>query len=148
QIVEKVDAYEWKKDDAFLTTRSAVIKSAKPGFFTATAIKNYTLSSSQTLGCRSLTSKAFSYIPNTEIANLIVYPNPVDDGVIYLEARDDLSDLLLSVFDVSGKFVYSTLVPSLTERRTINLAFLQNGKYIIRLQNGKFSETKNIWIEK
>ncbi len=148
QMVEKIDAYEWKKDDAFLTTRAAIIKSAKPGFFTATAIKNYSISSSQILGCRSLASKAFSFIPNTEIQNLIAYPNPAPDGIIYLEARDDLSDLLLTVYNVSGKFVYSTLVPSLTERRQINLSFLEGGKYIVRLQNSKFSESKNIWIEK
>lgn len=148
QMVEKVDAYEWKKDDAFLTTRAALIKSAKPGFFTATAIKNYTISNSQTLGCRSLSSKAFSFIPDTEIANLIAYPNPATDGMLYLEAREDLSDLTLSVYNVSGKSVYSTLVPSLTERRQVNLSFLENGKYIIRLQNNKFSESRNIWIEK
>jgi hypothetical protein len=148
QIAEKVDAYEWKKDDAFLTTRAAIIKTAKPGFFTATAIKNYTLSSNQVLGCRSLSSKAFSFIPNAENTNLISYPNPTNDGFIYLEAREDLSDLVLSVYDVAGKFVYSALVPSLTERRKVNLSFLENGKYIIRLQNSKFSESKNIWIEK
>ncbi|MBA4853227.1 sialate O-acetylesterase [Emticicia sp. BO119] len=148
QIVEHVDAYEWKKDDAFLTTRASIIKSVKPGFFTATAIKNYAVGSGLTLGCRSFTSKAFSFIPNTEIKNLILYPNPASDGVIYLEAREDISDLLLSVYNVNGKFVYSTLVPSLTERRQINLSFLQDGKYIIRLQNSKFSESRNIWIEK
>lgn len=148
QLLEKVDAYEWKKDDAFLTTRSSVIKSTKPGFFTATAIKNYSIGNNVTLGCRSLLSKAFSFIPNTEINNLIVYPNPVPDGFVYIEARDDLSDLLLSVYDVSGKFIYSTIVPSLTERRQVNLSFLANGKYIIRLQNSKFSESRTIWVEK
>ncbi len=148
QILGKVDAYEWKKDDAFLTTRSAIIKSSKPGFFTATAIKNYALGNGQTLGCRSLLSKAFSFIPNTAIKNLIVYPNPIPDGLVYIEAREDLSDLQMSVFDVSGKFIHSTLVPSLTERRQVNLSFLENGKYIIRLQNSKFSETRTIWLER
>lgn len=148
QILEKVDAYEWKKDDAFLTTRAAIIKSSKPGFFTATAIKNYALGNGQTLGCRSLLSKAFSFIPNTAINNLIVYPNPIPDGLVYIEAREDLSDLLLSVFDVSGKFIHSALVPPLTERRQVNLSFLENGKYIIRLQNSKFSETRTIWLER
>ncbi|RYU95548.1 sialate O-acetylesterase [Emticicia agri] len=148
QMTEKIDAYEWRKDDAFLTTRASIIKSAKPGFFTATAVKNYQLATNQILGCRSIPSKAFSFIPNTEIKNLVVYPNPVTDGVVYLEAREDLSDLIFTVYNTSGKFVYSTLVPSLTERREINLSFLQDGKYIIRLQNSKFSESKSIWIER
>jgi hypothetical protein len=148
QMIEKVDAYEWKRDDAFLTTRSAIIKSSKPGFFTATAIKNYSVSAGITIGCRSLLSKAFSFIPSTEIDNLIIYPNPAPDGMVYIEARDDLSDLSLKVYDVSGKFIYTTLVPSLTERRQVDLSFLDGGKYILRLQNSKFSESRTIWIEK
>lgn len=148
QLAETVDAYEWKKDEAFLSTRAAIIKSIKSGFFMATAIKNYTIGNSQTLGCRSFSSKVFPFVPNLEIKNLILYPNPATNGIVYLEAREDISDLLLSVYDVSGKFVYSTLIPSLTERRQVNLSFLQDGKYIIRLQNSKFSESRNIWIEK
>lgn len=148
QLVDKVDGYEWKRDEAFLTTRSSVIKSSKPGFFTATAIKNYTTDNNQIIGCRSLQSDAFSFVPSATIDNLIVYPNPVPNGYVYIEARDDLSDLVLSVYDLAGKFMYSTLVPSLTERRKIDLSFLSSGKYIVRLQNSKFSESRNIWIEK
>jgi len=148
QINNTADAYEWKKDDAFLTTKSSLVKSVKPGFFTVSAIKNYSLGNTQVVACRSNLSKAFSFIPDTEIKNLIIYPNPSPNGIVNIESKEDLSDLSLNVYTINGKYIYSTSIPPLTERRLIDLSFLEEGKYIVRLQNNTFTESKQIWIEK
>ncbi|WP_337044000.1 sialate O-acetylesterase [Emticicia sp. 17c] len=148
QFSDKIDSYEWKRDGAFLTTKAALIKSTKPGFFVVTGIKNYSIGNNQSIACRSVLSNAFSFIPDVSIEELILYPNPTPNGLITLETRDDLSDLTLSVYNLKGEFIYSMLVPPLTERRVIDLSFLGGGKYIVRLQNSTFSQSKNILIDK
>lgn len=140
--------FEWKRDGVILSNRTSVIKATKPSFYTVTAIQNYTISSSLSLACRSNLSGAFSFIPDLSIKDIIVYPNPSPDGLVTLEAQEDLADLALIVYSMEGKYIYSTPIPALTERRLVDLSFLSNGSYLVKLVNTTFQETRRIWIEK
>jgi hypothetical protein len=140
--------FEWKKDASILTNKTSLVKAAKPAFFTVLALQNYTISNTQTLTCRSNLSGAFSFIPDITIKNIIIYPNPSPDGLVTIEAQEDLNGLALIVYSLKGQIIYSTAIPSLTERRLVDLSFLSEGKYIVKLISNSFEEVKQIWIEK
>jgi Secretion system C-terminal sorting domain len=140
--------FEWKKEGSNLSNNTSLIKATKPGFFTVTALQNFTIANNQVITCRSNLSGAFSYIPDITIKGVILYPNPTPNGIVTLEAQEDLSDFSLIVYSLKGQFIYSTVIPALTERRLVDLSFLSEGKYIVKLFNSSFQETKNIWIER
>ncbi len=140
--------FEWKKEGANFSNNTSLIKVTKPGFFTVTALQNFTIAPNQVISCRSNLSGAFSYIPDVTIKNVIIYPNPTPDGLITLEAAEDLADIAMIVYSTQGQIIYSTPIPVLSERRLVDLSFLGEGKYIVRLINNSFQETKHIWIEK
>jgi hypothetical protein len=141
-------SYEWKKDGILSSNKTAIIKATRPSFFTVTAIQNFSVSGSLSLSCRSNISGAFSFIPDLSIKDVIIYPIPSTDGLISLESQEDLSDLALIVYSLQGKYIYSTSISALTERRVVDLSFLSDGSYIIKLKNNTFEQTKHIWIEK
>jgi Carbohydrate esterase, sialic acid-specific acetylesterase len=140
--------YEWRKGGSITPNKTAFIKAAKASFYTVSSLQNYTIANNKTITCRSNLSGAFSFIPDETIENVIIYPNPTPDGLITLEAQEDLADFSLIVYSLRGQFIYSTPIPALTERRLVDLSFLGEGKYIVKLVNSTFQETKNIWIEK
>lgn len=141
-------SYEWKKDGVISPNKTAFLKATQASFFTVSSIKNYTLPDNKSITCRSNLSGAFSFIPDVGIENVIIYPNPSPDGLVMFEAKSDLSDFTLIVYSLKGQIVYSAPIPALTERRVVDLSFLDEGKYFVKILNDTFEETKQIWIEK
>jgi hypothetical protein len=139
--------YEWSKDGGISPNKNQFLKTAKASFLTVTALQNYTVNN-VTLTCRSNLSGAFSFIPDVTLQGVIVYPNPTPDGLVTLEAQEDLADFTLVVYSPKGQYIYSTPIPALTERRLVDLSFLSEGNYIVKLVNSTFQETKHIWIER
>lgn len=139
--------YEWKQDGAISTNKTGLIKINTPSFITVTALKNYTLFNKQ-LSCRSNLSGAYSFVANTELSGIIAYPNPTPNGILMLESKENIENSTLIVYNEKGQFIHSVSVPSLSERRTIDLSHLVSGKYIVKLIHGAFVETKHIVISK
>lgn len=148
KIVMPDFTYEWKQDGTISSNKTAFLKASKASFFTVASLKNYTLANNKTITCASKLSGAFSFIPDVSLKDIIIYPNPTYDGVITLEAKDNIPNFTLTVYSPQGQFIYSSSVPALTERRLVDLSFLRNGKYIIKLSNASIVETRHIWIDK
>lgn len=68
-------------------------------------------------------------IPNSELQNISIYPNPTKD-VLNFEGFN--SSIKISVFDVLGKQV---LEQSLNNGETLNVSELSNGIYTIKINN-------------
>ncbi len=151
QATQKTEAtdltYEWKQDGNILPNKTGFLKTSNQSFITVTALRNFTVSN-KTLTCRSNLSGAYSFVPNTELSGIIVYPNPTPNGVVTLEAKENVENSLLVVFNEKGQFVYSASVPNLSERRSIDLSHLNSGKYVLKFSYGAFVETKSIVIAK
>lgn len=79
-------------------------------------------------------------VETNEIDGFAIFPNPVKDGRVFIISTSNaLKDV--RIFDVSGKQVISLS----TESREINVSGLQNGTYVIRVeQEGKTSVQKLI----
>ncbi|AFK02041.1 protein of unknown function DUF303 acetylesterase [Emticicia oligotrophica DSM 17448] len=140
-------AYEWKRDNEVLNNKTAFLKATTPSFFTVTALKNYSVPN-KTLTCRSNLSGAYSFIPDPTITDIIIYPIPTTNGIITLEAKDNISDIILTIYNLKGELVYFNSIPTLSERRVVDLSSLSAGKYIAKITHGAFVETKNLFIQK
>jgi hypothetical protein len=140
-------SYEWKQDGSIATNKTSFIKINTPSFVTVTALRNFTVSN-KTFSCRSNLSGAYSFVPNAELSGIIIYPNPTSDGIVTLEAKENVEDLLLTIYDSRGQFIYMSPIPNLTERRVLDLSNLGPGRYIVKLTYGESIETRSIVIMK
>jgi hypothetical protein len=70
------------------------------------------------------------------------YPNPVNNGKIYLTSKTSL-DKEIIIFDVLGKKVFQNTVSS----KEISLANLMPGVYIIKLREGELTTTRKLIIK-
>lgn len=86
---------------------------------------------------------------------LLVYPNPTN-GMLHIQMENEKlimqNDLLVKVFDIAGKEIYtSPLAPLLKERGLkgeVNLSHLQNGIYFLQLSTGEQNFIQKIVIQK
>lgn len=79
---------------------------------------------------------------NNEIAGLIMYPNPVSNGVLHIESNLN-TERTISLFDVLGKQVLKTT----TSNNTINIGNLNSGIYIIKISEGGKTATRKLVIK-
>ena len=76
--------------------------------------------------------------------NFIIYPNP-SNGEIYIKARQEMGNAIISIFDVNGRKVLSKKM----ELRTItNLTAnsLKAGIYLIRIDADNYSQTTKLIV--
>lgn len=140
-------SYEWKQDGSISANKTAIVKINAPSFITVTALRNFTVAN-KTLTCRSNLSGAYSFVPSTELSGIFIYPNPTSNGIVTLEAKENLEDVTLTIYDSKGQFIYRSPIPNLTEPRVVDLSNLSSGRYIVKLTNGIYVETKGIVIMK
>ncbi|OAB28231.1 Por secretion system C-terminal sorting domain-containing protein [Flavobacterium fryxellicola] len=75
------------------------------------------------------------------IEGLSLYPNPVNNGKVYVTTKNDL-DKEIIIFDVLGKKVLQTVLSS----RELNVSTLSSGVYIIRINEREASATRKLII--
>jgi len=79
-------------------------------------------------------------INSNELSNLQVYPNPANDFLTI--ETGTLNDKLVRIFDISGKLVLDTIVT-----KTLNTSNLQNGLYILEIQENDAISTSKLIIQ-
>lgn len=77
-----------------------------------------------------------------QIAGLSVYPNPVKNGMLYVNTNNNL-EKNVSVFDVTGKLVLATQV----NNEAINVSNLKAGVYFANITENGITETRKVVIE-
>lgn len=75
------------------------------------------------------------------IEGLSLYPNPVNNGKVYISTKNDL-DKEIIIFDVLGKKVLQTTISS----RELNVSNLSSGVYIIKINEKEASATRKLII--
>jgi hypothetical protein len=69
------------------------------------------------------------------------YPNPVNNGKIYITSKTSL-DKEISIFDVLGKKVLQTTISS----RELNISTIPPGVYIIKITEGDTTATRKLIV--
>ncbi|TXE09026.1 T9SS type A sorting domain-containing protein [Gelidibacter salicanalis] len=91
-----------------------------------------------TVSAQSLPSKI---VTSNEIIDLVIYPNPVSNGKIYITTKQNLSKLV-EIYDVLGKKIVSNTLFG----KELNISRLTPGIYILKIQEGTNSATRKLVV--
>lgn len=80
-------------------------------------------------------------------SNFNIYPNPTNDGVVYIENKNAMDLTKIEVLDVLGNIV-STNSPKTETKVKLNLSDMPNGNYFVRMYSGNMISTKKIAVVK
>ncbi|WP_273566588.1 galactose oxidase-like domain-containing protein [Maribacter halichondriae] len=112
------------------------------GSITAEQAGVYTFSSDE--GCSAQLTVIVGVEPETEakFQDVIIYPNPVRDGVVKLVLDDFMNETInVSFYDIYGKLVIRKVVPQEHEAEvSFDMSFLSDGTYIIEMARTKNDE--------
>ena len=78
---------------------------------------------------------------NNSIEGLTIYPNPVNNGKIFISSAKNLSKTV-EIFDVLGKKKLSTSLSG----NALDISKLTSGVYIIKIAEGNTVETRKLII--
>lgn len=78
--------------------------------------------------------------------NLNIYPNP-SNGLLNIDLKNINGTASCNVYSIIGTLVYSTDI-TIDSSNSINLSFLDNGIYLIEVNDGKSVQTSKIIISK
>ncbi len=82
-----------------------------------------------------------SKVDEFENKSIQIYPNPSSDIIQFYSPTLSLNNFQLSIYNVSGKQVVSTIMP---DHQTVNIAQLESGIYFYKLQKGNEIQTGKI----
>lgn len=94
----------------------------------------------------SYASKALS-VSDTEIEQIQLYPNPVNNGEFYIQVPQNMDDLEVSVYDALGAQLFSKNSFQVGSKAIINTNFAQKkGLYFVRINSKGNSTIKKLII--
>ncbi len=79
------------------------------------------------------------------IAKIAVYPNP-NKGILNIQLPDNATNTMLNLYDIQGRKVASK--PAFSNAETMNIGNLQDGVYILSVENETFRTSKKIVLNK
>ncbi|HBK82471.1 MAG TPA: T9SS C-terminal target domain-containing protein [Flavobacterium sp.] len=79
---------------------------------------------------------------NTTIEGLSIYPNPVNNGKLFVNSKLSL-EKEIQIFDVLGKKVFEII----TNNKEINISNVMPGVYIIRIREKEASATRKLIVK-
>lgn len=75
------------------------------------------------------------------IEGLTIFPNPVNNGKVYISTKHNLAKNI-EIFDVLGKKVISQVLYG----KELKIQDLNPGVYILKIKEGKFSATRKLVV--
>ena len=79
---------------------------------------------------------------DTSIEGLSFYPNPVNNGKIYITSKSSL-DKEITISDVLGKKVLQTVLST----KELNISNLSPGVYIIKIKENEATATRKLIVK-
>ncbi|MCF8296881.1 MAG: T9SS type A sorting domain-containing protein, partial [Saprospiraceae bacterium] len=89
-------------------------------------------------------------VSENHVFQIFVSPNPTNGKFSIISNKLHFKNLLLEIYDVNGRLVYSKSGIDFTVNKifNINASFLSNGFYIVKIQNDDYSISKKLIIKK
>ncbi len=141
--------WDWRQGGRSLPATESAIKVTQTGEFIARSRVTFVANSGGSARtCLSPFSAAVLYQPTGETADgLVVYPNPSRLGKVAIETLEDLTDVEITVTALSGQVVYSKKFPDLKIRKEIDLSYVNEGAYILKVSSRTLKQSKRIIID-
>ncbi len=101
------------------------------------AAGNYTANIMDSNQCSQDTELSFT------IDAIDIYPNPVNEGVIYINCPifDDEQEYTLEVYSINGQRLIAKQQKTLNNQMILNVSQLKSGAYLLKVVNDYYSET-------
>ena len=153
-ITDKVSAdiqsvrFDWKRGTNELMVNTSEIRVNQLGDYNVRSRIGFDLGGGVINTCVSPFSSFLRYTPPATDEGLLLYPNPNGSGKFSVETKEDLTNVLLSVYTILGQEVVSNSYSILKQRTAIDLSTLAGGYYIVKLRAAGFNASKRIFIEK
>jgi hypothetical protein len=143
----QTDLYDWRRGSEIIPQTSAVVKVVVTSNYSARTKSEFRLNNNS-LTCYSDFSAPKAFTFDASNGGLSVYPNPTSEGVVTIETLENLENAAVTIYSLSGARVFATQIPSLNERKALDIANLAQGVYIIRVQSASFDLSKRLIINR
>jgi hypothetical protein len=134
--------YRWYLNSDTLAAQSETVKAVRSGLYSAQSFINY----SPDLTCFSALSTGLNFVVDDTNQGLSIYPNPSPTKIVLIETLADLTNATVQIYTLSGQEVAAATIPTLNERKQLDLSMLSGGMYIMRVQAAGFSVAKRFLI--
>ncbi|MFD2932405.1 T9SS type A sorting domain-containing protein [Spirosoma flavum] len=142
------DLFDWRRAAEIIPQNSAVVKVIVSANYSARTRTTYALANGSNLTCYSGYSVPKAFVFDRSNGGLSVYPNPTTTGTITVETIEDLANANIDVFSLSGQQLFTTQVPLLNERKSIDLSGLAQGVYLIRVRSAGFDISRRVIVNR
>ena len=140
--------YEWRFGTEVLQFKEGVIKANRYGDYTARRKTVFTVPApANTLTCFSNLVKVFNFKEDPDFKGLSIYPNPTN-GSLTIETLADYDNAELIIYDLLGRLIFTTTVPSVKGKLIVDLRNQTEGVYMLRFKANGFDLTKRIIIDR
>jgi hypothetical protein len=143
----QTDLYDWRRGSEIIPQTSAVVKVVVTSNYSARTKSEFRLNNNS-LTCYSDFSAPKAFTFDASNGGLSVYPNPTSEGVVTIETLENLENAAVTIYSLSGAQVFAAQIPSLNERKALDIANLAQGVYIIRVQSASFDLSKRLIINR
>jgi hypothetical protein len=138
--------YNWTNGATILNKDAAEIKANEPGNYQAQAFKLYQLEDGRSLNCISELSDLF-FVDLDLSVTYQVYPNPTINKTLSIETFEDYKNTYVTIYDYYGRLVKRFFVSDFNVRQTFDLSNINEGSYILKLDNPNLTITRRIIVQ-
>jgi hypothetical protein len=141
-------SWDWSQGGRTLANTQSAIKVTDIGTFSARSRVTFvSASGGSARTCVSPYSAVVSFRPADKEEGLIIYPNPTRQGKIAIETFDNLTNVQITVVNISGQVVYREKLPTLDIRKVVDLSHLPDGEYIFKISSTTLNDSRRIIID-
>jgi hypothetical protein len=139
--------FEWYKEGVLIPKDERVIKAKESGSYTIRGSIFYMLEDGTTLRCYSKVSDPYPFRldPNDDGAR--IFPNPATEDILNIETLQDLEDVEISFYNMRGAIVREFTIYKFDSRKTLKLANLPMGNYIVAIRNKDYKVLRRVFVE-
>jgi uncharacterized protein YjdB len=148
-IIEPSDATNdtviWTSSDETIATvdSTGLVTGVKSGTATITAT---TTDGGKIATCVVTVLPGLSVLLSDKGTQLMVYPNPLKNGLLNIDLNEQTDDAYLIIFNAKGQLVYSCLIRS-NETVQIEYKTFKPGLYLIKVSNNEMNRVRKILVE-
>lgn len=142
-----VQKNQWQLGNDILNITSDTIKTSKSGEYRLKRANFYARNKLSELVCESELSQPLTVqLTDEEIDKIIAFPNPIIDGFVNLESLNKIELVEYSIYNVLGVEVKSGRIENLTSTEKIEVKYLPQGSYFLKLRSSRKSEFFKLMI--
>lgn len=137
----------WYLNNTLQQGVNAIFKVTQNGVYSAQSLKT-TVVENDTVTCKSgFSNKLLIELPQDE-KKIKMVPNPVTDGILLIESKDTLKNLVLVIRNDKGQLMGRVTIPELNSIQRIDMTNYPAGTYLIHIQNDSVFQIEKIVVIK